>query len=362
MTERELEIFNLIEANPMISQSEIATILSITRSSVAVHISNLVKKGHIIGKGYVMAYSHPITVIGGANIDIQGKSTNHLLMEDSNPGVIQSSLGGVGRNIADNIKKLELDTRLISAIGDDKEGEMVKDNARRLNIDMDLCITSETHRTSTYLYVLNDLGELVVAVSDMDIVQLLTPKYFEKLRVKIDRSPYTVIDANLPQETIEYLCQNLTQTRLILDPVSITKAIKTKNVLDKFYAIKVNKTEAEALSGICLDSATGIIQAGQTLLSFGVQRVFITLGSQGVYYQDAKEGFFRDAIKTKVVNATGAGDAFTAAMVYGFSKELSNQELVDFCIAASVIALSDEQAIAEALSPETVTNILNKIN
>ena len=50
MTQRESEILKLIEKEPLLSQREIAEILGITRSSVAVHISNLMKKGLIVGK------------------------------------------------------------------------------------------------------------------------------------------------------------------------------------------------------------------------------------------------------------------------------------------------------------------------
>lgn len=281
-------------------------------------------------------------------------------MEDSNPGFIQTSLGGVGRNIADNIRRLRLDTRLITAMGNDKEGEVIKNSAIDLGIDIRLSIITTSHRTSTYLYVLDEQGELVVAVSDMDIIERLTPDYFSKLIPKIDHSPYTVIDANLPQKTIEYLANNLVKTHLVLDPVSITKAIKAAAVLGKFYAIKVNKTEAEALTGLTLNSSDKIIEAGHQLVAAGVDRVFITLGEGGVYYQDSDDGFFREAIKTEVINTTGAGDAFTAAMVYGFVEGLNKQSLVDFCIAASTIALCDQHTIAADLSIEAVKTILSK--
>ena len=52
MTDREQEILEIIKENPMVSQQELADILNITRSSVAVHIKNLMKKGYITGKGY----------------------------------------------------------------------------------------------------------------------------------------------------------------------------------------------------------------------------------------------------------------------------------------------------------------------
>jgi pseudouridine kinase len=358
MTERERELYELIETNPMISQAEIAELLKITRTSVAVHISNLVKKGYIMGKGYIMAYTQPITVIGGANVDIQGKPKGKLLMEDSNPGTINTSLGGVGSNIAHNIYMFDMDTRLITALGNDKEGLMVKDSARNLGIDMELSITSSEQRTSTYMYVLDENGEMVVAVSDMSIVSLLTPEYFKKLLTKIDHSPYTVIDANLPKTTIEYLANHLQKTKLVLDPVSITKAKRAQDVLNRFYSIKVNRLEAETLVGYSLDNEAAIISAGEALVARGVKKVFITMGANGVYYHDNDGGFFTKAPKCQVVNATGAGDAFTAAMIYGFVEGLEKQNLVNFCIGASTVAISSNETIATNMSVETVMNLV----
>ena len=58
MTQREQQILQLISKDPMISQQALADELNITRSSVAVHISNLLKKGYIAGKGYVLRTGH----------------------------------------------------------------------------------------------------------------------------------------------------------------------------------------------------------------------------------------------------------------------------------------------------------------
>ena len=68
MTQRERQILNWIEADPMISQQELAERAGITRSSVAVHISNLMKKGCIAGKGYIVTRSRrSSTVISWIN-------------------------------------------------------------------------------------------------------------------------------------------------------------------------------------------------------------------------------------------------------------------------------------------------------
>ena len=119
MTQRERQILQWIEQDPMISQEALAEKAGITRSSVAVHISNLIKKGYIIGKGYVLRSGTYAAVVGGVNLDIGGQSDGPLVPGDSNPGRVRISLGGVGRNIAHNMALLGLDVRFLTAFGDD---------------------------------------------------------------------------------------------------------------------------------------------------------------------------------------------------------------------------------------------------
>ena len=72
MLTREQEILNIIIADPMISQSEIADKLGITRSSVSVYITNLIKKGIIKGRGYVVNEEFYPVIVGAANLGPDG--------------------------------------------------------------------------------------------------------------------------------------------------------------------------------------------------------------------------------------------------------------------------------------------------
>lgn len=74
MTQRERQVLQLIEKDPLISQQQIADKLGITRSSAAVHISNLSRKGLIAGRGYVLRSGSYAVVVGGVNVDIGGRS------------------------------------------------------------------------------------------------------------------------------------------------------------------------------------------------------------------------------------------------------------------------------------------------
>ena len=75
-TKREAELLRLINSNPMISQDQLSEKLGITRSSVGVHISNMVNKKLIKGRGYITDTEEFVSIIGGANIDLQGSSDN----------------------------------------------------------------------------------------------------------------------------------------------------------------------------------------------------------------------------------------------------------------------------------------------
>ena len=125
MTQRERQILKWIEENPLISQQELAEKAGITRSSAAVHISNLMKQGHIAGRGYIVRTAPYAVVVGGVNMDIGGRPSHKLVPADSNPGAVRMSLGGVGRNIAHNMSLLGMDVRLLTAFGDDMNAQRI---------------------------------------------------------------------------------------------------------------------------------------------------------------------------------------------------------------------------------------------
>lgn len=166
MTQRERQVLQLIESDPLISQQDIAKKLGITRSSVAVHISNLTKKGCIAGRGYVLRSGSYAVVVGGVNVDIGGRSFAPLVAADSNPGTVSISLGGVGRNIAHNLALLGADVHLLSAYGDDVNGERVAASCSELGIDLSHALRVAGGTTSTYLYLTDEHGEMALAVSD----------------------------------------------------------------------------------------------------------------------------------------------------------------------------------------------------
>lgn len=362
MTNREKEILKLLRKNPMISQNELADMLGIARSSAAVHITNLIKKGYILGKGYILNEEDYVTVIGGVNIDMVGFPHKQLIMNDSNPGKVKISLGGVGRNIAENVVRLGLHTKLISAVGDDVYGNKVIEESRSLGLDMKDSLVLKGQQTSTYMAVLDEKGDMSVAIAYMDIYDNLSIDFIKDKKQIVENSRLCIIDTNIPKDVIEYVLTANKKTDFFLDTVSTTKAMKVKNLIGYFHTIKPNKIEAEMLSGIEINTNEDLKRASFYFLNKGVKRVFISLGEQGIYYNDGTNSKHIKAPKINVVNATGAGDAFIAALAYSHYYDYDIDYSARFAMGASTLALSYEETINPNMSVENVNNKLKELN
>ncbi len=353
MTAREEQILLLIRQNPMISQQELADMLGITRSSVAVHISNLIRKGLIAGKGYVLRTGNYAAVVGGVNVDIGGRSFAPLVAADSNPGTITMSLGGVGRNIAHNLRLLDADVKMLTAYGDDLNGQRVESSCAALGIDLKQALKIPGGTTSTYLYMTDPQGEMALALSDMGICDLITPAYLAANAALLQNAQVVVADTNIPQESLEYLARN-TAAPLFIDPVSTTKAEKLRSLLPYIHTLKPNRLEAELLSGIPIREPGDVEKAADALLAAGVRRLFLSLGADGVYAADAQQKLLLPAIPGKMVNTTGCGDAFTAALVWAWMEGLDLRNTARAALAAGSIAMESLETINLGLSPETL--------
>jgi pseudouridine kinase len=349
VTQTERQILSLIESNPMISQQELADRLQITKESVAAHIANLVKAGTIAGKGYVLSTGSYAVVVGGVNVDIGGRASSALVGADSNPGTVRASLGGVGRNIAHNMVLLGLDVRMLTAYGDDLYGQKVAASWSELGIDASHALRLSDAATSTYLYIADAAGEMVMAVSDMEICDRITPEYLDANLDLLNNAQVVVVDANIPEESVRYLAENC-KAPLFCDPVSTVKAKKMLPILSKIHTLKPNRLEAEILSGVTIFTQEDVEEAAIVLLQKGVHRVFISMGADGVYAATKREQYWLPNPPGTMVNTTGCGDAFMAALVWAYLEgtDLRNTALAG--LAAGVVTMESNETINPAMS------------
>lgn len=362
LTEREREIIALLRARPMITPAEIAERLGSTRAAVNVHLSNLGKKGAVLGRGYIVREEHAVVVIGGANLDVKARSTATLTLGTSNPGVATMSPGGVGRNIAEGLARLGTSTYLICGLGRDAAGDQVLDRTRDAGVHLDHVHRSD-RPTGTYTAVLDASGELVAAVSDMSATDDLGPGDLAAARDLIGNADLLVLDGNLPADTFAAALDlaGAHGVRCLLDPVSVPKAARLAPLLGPdrpLFAVTPNRDELEALSGMRARTDADLLTSARALLERGVQHVWVRLGARGSLLASAGGHAFLEAHPADVVDVTGAGDAMLAAFAHAILAGHEPVEAARHGHAAAALTVASPHTVRPDLTPRLVQDAL----
>ncbi len=287
-----------------------------------------------------------VAVVGGINMDIGGSPYGELLAGDSNPGRIRLRPGGVGRNIAHDLRLLGLEVRLVTALGADANGEALLKSCRELGLDTELSLVLPEERSPVYLYITDRRGDMQLAISDMDVMARLTPERLEPLLDALNGCAAVVLDANLPEESIRFLAEHCTAP-LYADPVSNAKAPRLQQALGRLRAVKPNRLEALALTGEAEPE-----RAAKRLLERGVKQVFLSLGAEGLLAAEGDRLLRLPCRELPVVNTNGAGDAATAAVVWAGVQGLDLEEAAQAALLAGALT---------AASPDTNPGALGRV-
>ena len=294
-----------------------------------------------------------ICVIGAVNVDIIAASYVRLIHQDSNPGTVKITYGGVGRNIAENLSRLGQKVELITVLGDDYHANEISGQCDDLGISLQHSLKIENENSSMYICINDEKGEMQMAVSVMEIYDQMTPEFFASRLEIINQAEAVVMDLNLSASAVKYLCTHVTAP-IFVDPVSTRKALKIKPCLQHVYAIKPNRMEAELILGRKIKTDEDVLSAAKRFLELGVKRVFISLAEHGVCYADQNESGFVRVNKTKIVNTTGCGDAFMGGMVAGYVQNKGVKECAEMGQRASRICLKSEDAVSPEMNMKEI--------
>lgn len=360
MTSREQQILEWIKQNPMISQNELANLAGITRSGVAAHISNLVKKGYIQGKGYVITPPRYITVIGGVNMDVLGISKERVTSPSSYPGKIYTKLGGVGRNIAVNLSKLGIQTYLVSAYGNDRNGEIFKEDALNNQVDISHSRQINGESTSMYLYVNQPHGERVMGIDDMEINTHISPEFLRKQEQTLNNSELIVLDSNLPKKSIKWLYNNV-HVPIFAKAVGLNKMMNLYDGMNRLDTLVINGVEAAALTKMKIYDEQSARQGAARLLKRGVKHVFLYMEGVGILYQSQTAANFFADNERRPRNTNGAGASATAALVWARLNQKDFVEAGKAGVAAVYITTESYDAVNVDMTSQLLAKVQSEI-
>ncbi len=305
-----------------------------------------------------MNHSH-ILVVGAAGLDTKGRATGPLRPGTSNPGSIRISVGGVARNVAENLARLGEHAILLSAIGADRSGRRVRDQAADAGVDVSYLIESPDHHTGAYLAVSDQAGGLSISIDDMVVLSCLTPGFIYGRRSLIRDAAMVVMDANLSPSAINSLIRQATkyQVPVSADPTSVSLAERLIPHLPTLFMVTPDLPEAEVLCNRSLrnNRDQGIVAAKQ-LVAMGVQVAIVTLAELGVCYATSEVSGHVPAVKTQVLDRTGAGDALTAGVVFGILNDFPIDEAVRLGATAAALTLQYYESVCPDLSLDCLYN------
>lgn len=351
-TDREQQILAWIAQNPMISQNELADLCGITRSGVAAHISNLVKKGYLRGKGYIVAPPSYVAVIGGINMDIFGESSGRIVPNSSNVGRITYALGGIARNVSFNLCRLKVPNYLISVYGDDCNGERFKADARANAMDITYSRQLPHANTSTYLSVSGPDGAPEIGLDDMSISDVITPGFLAEREHVIANARAIVIDTSLSPESIAWVCGH-EGAPIYARVVSVNKAARLADSLAHLDTVVLSAAETSVLCGIEAKDEASADRCADWLLERGVKRVFLFLDGVGMLHRDAEHRWFLPCEPGAMHRHTnGAASAALSALVWGSMEGLAFEERSRLAAAAARVVMETVESTNSALDAE----------
>ena len=360
LTERERQIVDLLRRDPLIGSDALATTLGTSRASINVHLSNLGKKGMILGRGYVLAEQPGAVVIGGANVDLKARSTARATSRTSNPGHGSMAPGGVGRNIAETLARLGDRVDLITVVGRDPMGDNLLDHTAAAGVG--IAHVARTDRpTGTYTAVLDADGELIVAVADMESTAELGAEQLHAARDIISTAGVLVLDGNLSLDAFDHALDLAAGVRTVFEPVSVPKATGLRDAIDaRVHAVTPNRDELGALTDLPTRTDRQVRRAAAVLHARGVELVWIRLGERGSVLSTTDDVIELPAMATTVEDVTGAGDAMLGAFCHILLQGGSPEEAARFGHAAAALTIASPHTVRPDLTPRLVRAALDQ--
>ena len=276
-----------------------------------------------------------VCVIGGANVDITAVTRERFVAQDSNPGTVRISFGGVGRNIAHNLALLGDEVCFVTRFGGDAFGQMLRTSCHEIGMDISLCETCPTLPSACFSSINDADGHMIGGVADMVVTESISIDWLAARIDAVNRADAVVADTNLLPETLAWLIDHVT-VPLYVDAVSGPKSVRLEEALEismskRLYAFKCNALEAQTLSGVT-----------------GFTRRYVTRGADGLEVTADGRTFLFPALPCKVRNATGGGDALLAGIVHA-SPDASVEEAARIGLLCARCAVEADEAVNEQL-------------
>ncbi len=310
----------------------------------------------------------PLLAIGTAALDIKARLTRPPLHTTDVPGAITIKAGGVARNIAENLARLDMPVIFAGILGDDSQARLLIELTHATGMDVrpigrSIAPPTDPIRsklpaalpTATLNVMLGPDHQQIAGVFSGDILAALQPSDLDQLRDVIEAAPAIVCDGGLPADVLSALRERLpADTFFYCNPGSVALAPRLEPILDRLDLLTCNHLEATSLTQVKVTGPAKLISAAMILVKQGVKQAVVTFGSRGLAYADESRSLYQPAHPTRLVDATGAGDALAAAMIEALLRDQPINVCLQRGLAAAAITCESEDSVAPEMSIEAI--------
>ena len=260
--------------------------------------------------------------------------------------------GGKGSNQAIAAARLGGNVNFITKIGDDQNAKMALKLYKEAGINTDSIIQDPNQSTGVAGIMINEkTGDNAINIVPGAAGSISNEDIDNNIEF-IKKSEIFLTQLETPNDVTSYALNRAKETGSITifnpAPASDIKESDFK-CIDYFTP---NEAEASFYLGKKVESKTEIEESAKIFLEKGVKNIIITLGPKGLYFANSEESFFIDvySLKDKVIDTTGAGDAFNGAFAYALSNKLKIKDALEF--SNKVAAISTTKAGAANAMPK----------
>ncbi|MGD0278638.1 MAG: ribokinase [Smithella sp.] len=284
-----------------------------------------------------------VAVMGSFIVDLMARAP-HLPEhgETVKGSLFQIGPGGKGSNQGVAASRSGASVTMITKIGDDQFAQIALESFKREGMDTRYVMRDERYPTGTALIMVDEHTSENMIVVTIGACEHIALEEIEAARSRIEKSRVllTQLETNLDAVEKAVEIAHASGTKVILNPAPAPLNPLPGNLLEKVDIITPNETEASLLTGVKVSSMDDAKHAARVLKARGIGHVIITMGSKGALVLTDSREYIIDPIKVKVMDTTGAGDAFNGGLATALAEGRDIVQAVAFANATGALSVT----------------------